>query len=233
MMKIEIDGVKLDIPESWKDVRISDYERWYMMNTNTKMELVHYTAKVCNIEVSILLESPPAFFERIFETIQFIFDTQIEVRGKLEIENQVFFISEFNKLTFGEYVDVDSILNSESKSKLSEILAVVCRPVGERYNPENDELNAERINLFKGLTCDKVLPILSFFFLNRSESNRISNHYSRIEEGVNQLLRHIVSSVLNGAGTKRLPIWQGIKYYFLMKSLRKKLLRFSAFCSTK
>ena len=229
MMKIGFDN--LEIPTSWREIKLSDYEKWYMMNPQTKKELVHYTAKVCNLDVSILLDSPPALFQDIFNTIQFVFDSEIEALQKLEISKVDYFIPKFNKLTFGEYVDVDSVLNSESDSKLSEIMAIVCRPIGEKYNPDNEELNLERIEIFKNLTCDKALPLLSFFFLNSKESDRITSRYLMVTEQIDLLLHHIRGSALSGDGTKRLRIWQGIKYYFLMRSLKKQLSKFSAFSS--
>ena len=224
MMKIKFDNVGLNVPESWKDIKLSDYEKWYLLNPESNLEMVQYVADICKIDARILMDSPPQLFNLVFETMQFIFDVDFEPTDKCNIEKVDYFISTSNKLTLAEYVDVESVLGGESKNKLSEMLAILCRPINEKYN---SDLNEERIELFKNLSCDKALPLISFFLFKKKKSDEILNHYLTATIQAEQFLKDTETFVLNGDGIKRFPIWQRIRYIYLTRLLKKRLLKSS------
>nr|DAE47086.1 MAG TPA: hypothetical protein [Caudoviricetes sp.] len=229
-MKIEFDNVKLEIPDSWKDIKLSEYEKWYMLKPETRFEMVTYIAEVCNIDAKLLMQSPTQLFNIISEAIQFVFNQDLEPKNKCEIDGEDYFISFSDKLTLGEYVDIEAVLESESKNKLSELLAILCRPIGEKYNPD---LTEERIEIFKNLSCDKALPLISFFLLKKKKSDEILSHCLTVTAQAELFLKDIETTVINGDGIKQFPIWQRIRYIYLTKSLKKELLKFSDFSSIK
>lgn len=51
-------------------------------------------------------------------------------------------------------------MQKQGKNVLSNILAIVCRPVGEKYDCKN---NDERREVFAALPVSKVLGVLAFF----------------------------------------------------------------------
>lgn len=223
-MKIEFDNVCLEIPDSWKDIKLSDYERWYLLKPETKVEYIQFVADVCKIDAKILLNAPAQIFEMVTACIQFIFDVDFEQSNKIEIDKVTYLISTDKKLTLGEWVDVESTLESDSTTKLSELLAIVCRPVGEVYNPDISE---ERVAVFKNLTCDKTMPLIAFFLHKKQKSEAISSHCLTVITQANQYLTDIENLALNGAGIRLFPIWQRIRYIYLMRSLKKQLSKFS------
>lgn len=223
-MRIEFDEVKLEIPEGWKDIRLSEYEQWYMSQPESRYEMITYVANVCKIDAKLLLDAPTQIFNTIYEAIQFVFNHDFEPKNKCTINGTDYFISFADKLTLGEYVDVESIMEGDSKNKLSELLSIICRPIGEKYNPD---LTEDRINLFKNIGCDEALPLISFFLSKKKKSEEISNLYSKVTEGIDRYQKDIQTSVINMGGIKQFRIWQAIKYYFSMRSQRKKLLKFS------
>lgn len=229
-MKIEFDNVKLEIPDSWKDIKLSEYEKWYMLKPETRFEMVTYIAEVCNIDAKLLMQSPTQLFNVISEAIQFVFNQDLEPKNKCEIDGEDYFISFSDKLTLGEYVDIEAVLESESKNKLSELLAILCRPIGEKYDPD---LTEERIEKFKNLSCDKALPLISFFLLKKKKSDEILSHCLTVTAQAELFLKDIETTVINGGGIKQFPIWQRIRYIYLMKSLKRELLKFSDFSSIK
>lgn len=169
MIKIEFENQTWTIPDSWQDIRLTDYEKWYLRKPETKQEYVQFVADVCKIDTQMLLDAPAQVFNIITDTIGFIFDNEPEPSNKVNVDGRDYFVSFSDKLTLGEWVDIESVLGSDSTGKLSEILAILCRPAGEKYNPDNAD---ERTAIFRNLTCDKVLPLVGFFYSKREDQKR-------------------------------------------------------------
>lgn len=224
MIKLEFENTSILIPEGWHDIKLSDYEKWSGQKPETKKQYVNFVAGVCNIDANVLLEAPAQVFDIIIDAIRFIFDSEPEASNKMNIDGRDYFVSFSDKLTLGEWVDIEGVIGSESTSKLSEMLAILCRPAGEKYNPD---LAAERQAMFRAMTCDKVLPLIGFFLLKKKRSDEILNHYSTVADQANQFLRDTETFVINGGGIKLLPIWQRIRYIYLVRSLKKQLSKFS------
>ncbi len=229
-MRIEFVNMEMDIPESWKDIRLKDYEKWYMLKPETKAEIVQYIADICKIESKILLEAPTRLFDLIAETVRFVFEPCLEPINKCSISNKDYFITACGDMTLGEYVDIDTVLNDNGENKLASILAIICRPAGEKYEPDR---NKERTLFFGNLSCDQALPLLGFFLNKKKESDGISNHYSTVMDQAGRFLKDTNDFVRNGDGIKRLPTWQKIRYIYLMKLLKKELSKCSASFYTK
>jgi len=146
------------------------------------------------------------------------------------VDGTEYFISFADKLTLGEWIDVENIITGDSETKLSEMLAILCRPIGEKYDPD---LAAARAEMFRNLPCDKALPLISFFLSKKRESEAILNHYSTVMAQADQFLKDTKTFVVNGGGIKLLPIWQRIRYTYLIRSLEKQLAKSSDFSSTR
>jgi len=75
MITIELDKEKkIKIPQSWTEVILRNYEKWFDFEPNNRLEQVKYIAGICNIEEDMLLESPTQIFDIIVENINFLFD---------------------------------------------------------------------------------------------------------------------------------------------------------------
>ncbi|MDR2951593.1 MAG: hypothetical protein LBV71_20575 [Prevotella sp.] len=230
MIKVEFNDLKLEIPESWGEIKLSTYERYYMQSPKTKMEQVAFIAGLCNIDIDILLESPAQVFNTIAGITDFVFDNELPPSNKVKIGSTEYFISFADKLTLGEWVDAENVISSESEYKLSELLAILCRPIGEKYNPD---LATGRAEMFRNLRCDKALPLISFFLFKKKRSEEILNHYSTVMAQADQFLKDTKAFAANGDGIKLLPIWQRIRYTYLIRSLEKQLAKCSDFSSTR
>jgi len=230
MVTVELNNVKLEIPESWSDIKLSRYEKLYMQKPETKLDLVHFVADVCNIDANVLLESPAQVFNALAEIVDFVFDSELPPANAVKMGDMEYFVSFADKLTLGEWVDAENVIGSDSECKLSELLAILCRPIGEKYNPD---LLGERTEMFKNLTCDKALPLISFFLSKKREYEAILNHYSTVMAQAARFLKDTKTFAINGGGIKRLPIWQRIRYTYLIRSLEKQLAKCSDFSSIK
>ena len=230
MIKVEFNDLKLEIPESWEEIKLATYERYYMQSPETKMEQVAFIAGLCNIDINILLESPTQVFNTIAGITDFVFDNELPPSNNVKISGIEYFISFADKLTLGEWVDAENVISSDSEYKLSELLAILCRPIGEKYNPD---LAAGRADMFKNINCDKALPLISFFLSKKKRSEEILSHYSMVMAQAGQFLKDTKTFAASGDGIKLLPIWQRIRYTYLIRSLEKQLAKCSDFSSTK
>lgn len=230
MIKVEFNDVKIEVPESWKDIKLAEYEKLYLHHPQTKQEQVAFIAGVCGIDVNLLLDSPAQVFNTIAGIVDFVFDSELPPAANVKIDGTEYFISLADKLTLGEWIDVENIITGDSETRLSEMLAILCRPVGEKYNPD---LAAGRAAMFRNLSCDKALPLISFFLSKKRESEAILNHYSTVMAQADQFLKDTKTFAINGGGIKLLPIWQRIRYTYLIRSLEKQLAKSSDFSSTR
>ncbi|WP_165045037.1 hypothetical protein [Dysgonomonas sp. ZJ709] len=228
MVKFELGDITMHIPNAWSDIKLADYEQWFNSKPENKMEYIQFVSDICKIDKELLLHSPTQLFDMVANTIDFVFDTDVNPSGKATINGTNYFVTLSDKLTLAEWVDIESTLESDSMTKISEILAIVCRPSGESYDAQTIDRRKE---LFRNLTCEKVLPLIAFFLRKKQESEAILNHYSVVLAQANQFLKDSKAFVQNGDGIKRLPIWQRIRYTYLTKSLEKQLSKFSDFYS--
>lgn len=224
MITIDFNNEKLFIPSGWGDIKLGDYEKWYLMKPENNLEFIQYVADICKIDAKLLLNAPTELFNIIVNSLYPILNGSVEPKSSIEIDNIVYKIERSERLTLGEWVDIENVFESDSGNKISEALAIVCRPDNESYNPDRFE---ERKVLFQNATCDKVLALFAFFLSKEKRLSEILNHCSNTIILGNRLVEDIEIFRQSGDGIKRLPIWQRIRFIYLTKSLKKQLTRFS------
>lgn len=224
MVTLSFDDQEISIPQSWQDIKLSDYEQWFAAEPRNRIEQVQLVADICGLDAEILLDNPTQLFDTVTDVIGFAFEEyEGEESPSIDIEGKAYILSSTEDLTLSEWVDMESIFQTKSSSRLSDILAILCRPVGETYNNKKAE---ERKTLFQNLTMDKAFPLLAFFLRQKERYQTASSLYSEIKEQGVQYLHLIQSFAENGDGIKSLPIWQRIKFYFLTRFLKKQLSKF-------
>lgn len=228
-MKLEFNDTVIHVPASWAEITLGDYERWFMKQPQTKLEYVEFIAAICKVETDVLLDSPTQVFNIIVDTLGFIFEENFEPSNRIEVDGQKFAVSFSDELTLAEWVDVESVLESESDTKISELLSILCRPYGEKYDAKTAET---RRDMFRSMPCDKVMPLIAFFLRRKAESEKILHLFSTVKDQTGRLLKDISHFAESGDGIKSLPIWQRIKYTVLMKFWKRRLSKFSDSFST-
>lgn len=219
------DGKTINIPQSWSEIRLGNYEKWFIHEPQNRSDEVKLIADICGIDVDVLLEKPTQLFDIISDSLGFIFNTETcEPSNTIEIENRNYVISFSDELTLAEWIDIESVFESNSSNRLSEILSILCRPPGEIYDSKQSE---KRKIIFENLTMDKVLPLLAFFLFQNEKLKTISSLYFQAQKEMKLYQQSIQDFAENGAGIKSLPIWQRIKYYCLTKYLQNRLSKFS------
>ena len=233
MMTITLDNDQkiINVPQSWSEIRLGDYEKWFDTEPKTRLDEIRLIAEICGVDAAILLDNPTQLFDIVAESVGFIFgENTCQPSNKIEIEGQTYVVAFTDELSLAEWIDVESVFENAVRSRLSEILSILCRPVGEVYDSKRSE---SRRQMFAALSMDKAMPLLTIFLHRNELSETISNLCSQVEDQASLYLLHTRDFVENGAGIKSLPIWQRIKFYFLMKYLKRQLSKFSDSFSTK
>lgn len=223
MTKIEYKDIVIKIPEKWSDIKVSEYEQYFNDPFGSIRERIEVIAKICKIDYETLLKLPYTITEEIIARVLFIFEeNKAKPNPKIKIKGINYVVQAEDRLTLGEYVDVAEV-QEKGTNVLSNILAIVCRPIGEEYDYNNNE---KRAAMFADLTMDKVRGVLAFFLHYNKELQKLTKVYNELLSAVGKLPQSIKIFQSRGGGIKSYRIWRAIKYYFLMKLLKYRLRRF-------
>lgn len=224
MNKYEYLDKTLNVPTGWDDVTVGTYDRIWPMKPKTSRERSEVVAIACGTTLEDFLDWPQDAVKLILKDVDFLFnDNPVPPSPAVKIGDTQYNVAIEEKLSFGEYIDVDDV-QKNSDAILSNVLAIVCRPPGEKYNPDN---NTERAAMFSALPMSQVQGVLAFFLRCYQVSTRRTRLCANLQTMVDQLPRNTAALLRHGGSTKLSRIWPIIKYGFLMKLLRARLRKFS------
>lgn len=229
MTRFEFLGTPIDVPDGWHDITLGHYETFCGDDPQTARDRVALVAKICGTDVERLLDWPAEVFNRIVEHIGFVFDDNPAAPcPSVEIGGVRYVVPIEDELTLGAWVDADDV-QKRGERVLSGILAIVCRPAGEKYDDRNNE---SRQAMFAALPVSTVLPVLAFFLRCKTAFDQRTEAYMKIAEVIDRLPRSFGDFAGLGGGTKLLRIWPIIRLWVLTASLRYRWHKFTRFCST-
>lgn len=224
MNKYEYLTDTVHVPTGWHEVTVALYDRIWPMKPKTARERSEVVAIACGTSLELFLGWPAEVIEMILIDVRFLFtDNPVPPSPAVVVAGIQYNVAIEEKLSFGEYIDVDDV-QKNSDAILSNVLAIVCRPAGEKYNPDN---NNERAALFGALPVSEVQGVLAFFLHYYQISTRRTRLCANLREMAGLLPPSIVPLIKLGDFTKLSLIWRVIKYGFLMKLLRARLRKFS------
>lgn len=223
MKRIEYNAVKIDVPESWDDVKLGFYETFYTEKPETARERVALVAKVCKVDADLLLSWPAEVFNRIVDYIGFLFkDDPTPASPVIEVDGVRYIVPIEDELSLGAWVDADEV-QKKGENVLSNILAIVCRPAGEAYDYKNNEA---RRAMFAALPVSKVLGVLAFFLRCKVALDRRTATYTKLGQACGQLPRSIKPFPSPGGGIGLSQTWQILKYRALILLLNYQLQKY-------
>lgn len=231
MVSIEFDGLKFNVPQSWEDITLGVYEQIFRLKPEDTREQVAIIAKICGVEPDTLINWPAEIFNMMVPHVLFVWgDNPYTAAPFISVTGHTpgaFAVSIEDRLTLGEWIDADAAQKEDAP--LSNTLAIVCRPVGEAYNPDNNEA---RQKLFAALTMDKIHPVLGFFLQCSTILKKHTNQFSNLQQAADLLPRSTQLLQSLGIGTKLLRIYPIIRYLILMRLLRARLKKYLLSYST-
>lgn len=222
MVKLNYNSQDIHVPENWDDIALGDWDVLHRLNPKTSRERVAYVAQLCKVDADALLSWPAEVFNIIVAHTRFVFGPNpYTPSNKIDIEGTQYHIATEDGLTLGEWVDADEAQKA-GENVLSNVLAIVCRPVGEAYDYRNNE---KRRELFAAQPLSKVLPLLGFFLQCKQQSDKLTRTFSQLAALADLLPPSTATLRSLGAGTKLLRIWPIIRFLILNALLRWRLSR--------
>lgn len=220
MVTIEYNDEKIQVPESWHEVKLRAYEKHYTERPESVKDKVLLIARICEIDEATLMAWPADVFNIIAEKTAFIFkEHRVDPSPSIKIDGVTYVIPIEEKLSLGAYIDADEAIK-EGEQVLTQILAITCRPAGEAYDPDKTE---ERAAMFGALSMAEVQPLLSFFLRFNNVLDTRTKAFTNLVQAVESLPPNIVNSLRLGGGTKLSQTWRIIKYGALIMLLRYRL----------
>lgn len=224
MKKYEYNDVMVQVPTSWDDVTVSTYDRMWTIKPKNARERANVVAIACGVDLQVFLDWPTEAFTMILHEVAFLFtDNPVAPSPAVVVNGVQYNVAIEEKLTFGEYIDADHI-QKNSDAILSNVLAIVCRPAGEKYNPDNNEARAA---MFGALPVSQVQGVLAFFLRFYQISTKRMRLCANLQAMVDLLPPNTAALLKHGGSIRLSRIWPIIKYGFLMKLLRARLRKFS------
>jgi len=216
---------KWDVPSKWDDVTLKiyqDIERYYADKEEKQFDVRDVLHILTNRSIDEINELPSDFLDTILTHLLFLVTTPDvgEPSNKIKIDGEEYIINVMEKLKLGEYVAVDNVIKAD-KSDYASILAILCRKQGEVYDSKFEaETFEKRKEMFEKQPVTKILPLIGFFLNLYIISEKHSQLYSLVEEGIN-LTQQNIESLENLGVSKRLSMtWQIRKLRKLLKSTK-------------
>lgn len=233
MTRIEYDGRVMAVPTTWDDVTVGHYETFWQERPSTARERVALIATICKVDAALLLGWPADVFNVLVEKTAFLFrDAPATPTPSVVVDGVTYVVAVEDKLTLGEYLDAGHMQKHEP-AMYSNLLAVLCRPPGEEYNPDNNEARAA---MFAALPVSKVQGVLAFFLQCKQALERRTTAFTNLTATVDLLPRNIKDLRKHGVTIKLSRIWRVMIYFGLMLYLSyrlRRLLRSSSTAATK
>jgi hypothetical protein len=220
--------IEIRIPETWQDVTIQQYLKFYnAMKPYDGAE--EYSTKIvevaayylCNIDANTLNKLPLDTFNEIAKNImQLILSGQKQELVKSFVLGDVKygFINNLDQMTYGEYVDMVTY-SKDSYENAALLCSILYRPIIEENKgtyriEEYKGTNENQIELFyQKLTMDIVFGALAFFLnlqtdlLNSTLTYTIQEMEKIIETPTSTAAQILAE---NGVSTEQLRLLQGM-----------------------
>ena len=213
------------VPSSWNEITLDKYQKIdkYYKDKDKAFNILDVLDILIDKDRDYIASLPAEFLDTILTHLIFL-TTQPEVgepSNKIKIDGEEYKINVMEKLKLGEYVAVDNVIKSDS-SDYASILAILCRKDGEIYDSKFEAEEFEkRKEMFEKQPVTKIMPIVNFFLDLYILSEKHSQLYSLVEEGINLIQQNIDNSQKIGV-SKRLSLnWQMKKLKKSLKSIKR------------
>ena len=130
----------ITIPTSWEEINLETFIKLQALYADgNKPSIQNILSILSNQSIEEVNKYPALVMEKIMEKLTYLSEPITDVvSNKVIIDDVTYQINYLEDLKFGEYVDVNMILDAD-KSNYAALLAILCRKENEIYN---DDFNA-------------------------------------------------------------------------------------------
>ena len=179
--------VKLTIPNEWSDITIGIYQEYVKIQqgkSNEKNKVISSLALLCNTKPLIVKKMAYTDLLDIMNIIKVMIDAEPKKEDFKKMftfsEIEFGFVPNLNKLTTGEYIDLESYCKNPIENLhiiMSILYRKVIKKVNDRYAIEPYNPDEFKEELFKDCPMDIALSSLGFFLTLGERLATISRRY--------------------------------------------------------
>ena len=179
--------VKIHIPDTLGEITLEQYQEYLKIQEQEKDQYVLGSKMIeifCKVPFKNIFEYRVSHINRISKTLSDIFNQETKYLVKhFKIGNvQYGFIPELDKMSFGEYVDLDTYF--KDWQDMHKAMSVLYRPVTQKYS---DRYNIEKYKADNGehmkqMPLDACFSSIVFFYNLGNDLSRIMLGYMNQEE---------------------------------------------------
>jgi hypothetical protein len=175
----EIGTINAYLPENWEEINVGTFQKVFskdIMNMTNVEQTLHILTCLTNLSEDLILQLPIDTFKDLVDKIIFIFsEIPKEEIEFIEINDEKYYLySDYEKLTTGEIISLDTILESNKNNVnkcLSDILCIFLRKKKENGKLEKFTTTLfERKDMFSKLPINKVYHLIIFFLTTKNIS---------------------------------------------------------------
>jgi hypothetical protein len=179
--------VKLTIPNEWSDITIGIYQQYVKIQESKgseKNKVIRSLALLCNTSPFVVKKMAYTDLLDIMNIIKGMIDTEPQEDDFEKMftfsEIEFGFVPNLNKLTTGEYIDLESYCKNPIENLhiiMSILYRKVIKKVNDRYAIEPYNPDEFKEELFKDCPMDIALSSLGFFLTLGERLATISRRY--------------------------------------------------------
>lgn len=215
---------KITVATSWEQVTLKQFQELLAIYDRENKDILDIISLFTGRDKDELRQFPTQFIDEILTHLQFM-NTELKALPKhfIKIGDEEYIINHTEKLKFGEYVDVETILKGD-KYNYAGMLGILCRKEGEIYDDDfiANKLN-DRVKMFEELPMTKAMRLVNFFLKLGQRYIAYTQKSLAIQQGkeaAEQLAQSIRDSLKDGDLKKLDMIYAKTELKRLEKSLK-------------
>ena len=215
---------KITVPTKWEEVTLKQFTELLTIYDKENKDILDIISMFTGRSKDELRKYPMDFINEILIHLQFM-NTPLNIKPSnwVEIDGKKYSVNYMEKLKFGEFVDVETIIK-DNKYNYPAILGVLCRMEGEVYDDDfiAEKLN-DRVKMFEELDMPSAMRLINFFLKLSLRSIAYTQKSLAIQQGKEQaeLLAQSIRDSLKDGDLKKLDmIYAKTELKKLEKSLK-------------
>ena len=173
-------------PESWDDVTVEKFVNVYQLRSEQSNELeatVKLMSAISGIDIDTLYSMDIEDFKNLISNLKFI-STEVSKNDVeyVDVEGEQYYLyKDFNKLTTGEVITIETLLDSSNGDIYKVIPELLCLFLRKKKNDKYEKFTTDmlkRKDKFRQIPVTQIYHIFNFFLNGRNTSNDNTKDYT-------------------------------------------------------